>query len=468
MAIDHERLDRVINPKSVAVVGDSQKNDFRWLNHMKTFKGKVYSVHINPETAKRIEEELKVPNFKSLKDIPDDIDYVIFNVPRKVAPSVLQDAAEKEVGGVAMFTSGFAETDTEEGSSLQNAIIDIAKTNGLIVIGPNCMGVYNSKRGLRFLDHPVGNSKGITLISQSGSIASSFITAAEARDIPLGKAVSFGNGVVLENPDYLEYFAQDKETQFIAMYIEGVRDGKRFFDVLKKTTPIKPVLIWKSGLTDAGQRATASHTNSLAGSRSIWEAVCKKSGAIQVNSLEESMDILTTLNTLDGFTGTKVGLAGGAGGQSVVMADDFTNAGFEVPALTKESNEKLGSFFSLVGAAYPNPIDMGSNRKEIETVLETLMEDNNIDFVTMQFSASKNIEDQERAEFSMQLLTEHRKRLQKPIASIVFSPDPNATEQNIIKDMLKKYQIPSFPTYQRASIALKKVSDYYKFHTKQG
>ena len=111
---------------------------------------------------------------------------------------------------------------------------------------------------------------------------------------------------------------------------------------------------------------------------------------------------------------------------------------------------------------------MGSNRKEIETVLETLMEDNNIDFVTMQFSASKNKEDQERAEFSMQLLTEHRKRLQKPIASIVFSPDPNATEQNIIKDMLKKYEIPSFPTYQRASIALKKVSDYYKFHTKQG
>jgi acyl-CoA synthetase (NDP forming) len=466
MVIDHKRLDRVINPNSVAVVGDSQKNNFRWLNNMKTFKGKVYSVHINPEAAKSIEQEFNIPNFKSLKDIPDEIDYVILNVPRKAAPAVLQDAVDKKVGGVAMFTSGFSETDTEEGLSLENTIIDIALTNDLIVIGPNCMGVYNSERGLRFSDHPVGNSKDITLISQSGSIASSFITAAEAREIPLGKAVSFGNGAVLENPDYLEYFAQDKETKFIVMYIEGVQDGKRFLEILKRTTPIKPVLIWKSGLTDAGQRATASHTNSLAGSKNIWEALCKQSGAIQVNSIEESMDILATLSMMKNFTGNRVGLAGGAGGQSVVMADDFTNAGFQVPALTKSSNQKLASFFSLIGAAYPNPIDMGSNRKEIETVIETLMEDDNIDFVTMQFSSSKNKEDQERAEFSMQLLTKHRERLGKPIASIVFSPDPKASEQSILTDMLQKYQIPSYSTYQRASLALKKVSNYNKFHTK--
>ena len=141
-------LPRVLNPRTIAVVGDKRANGYLWLRNMSTFQGKLYSVQIDPAEIPGI-EELGVPNYPSLADVPGEIDYVVCAVPRAIAPRIIADCAAKGVGGVALFTSGFAETGEDEGVRLQAEIGRIAREAGLALIGPNCMGVYNPKLGVR-------------------------------------------------------------------------------------------------------------------------------------------------------------------------------------------------------------------------------------------------------------------------------------------------------------------------------
>ncbi|MBI2872693.1 MAG: CoA-binding protein [Chloroflexi bacterium] len=468
--VDKQKLHRVLSPRTVAVVGDKKSTGYRWLRAMEKFRGKVYSVQIDPNEVPGI-EAMGVPNYQRLMDIPDEVDYVVLAVPRAVAPRVLRDAVEKKVGGVAMFTSGFAETDTKEGVQLQNEVKELARRNGLVIVGPNCMGVYNPSVGLRFgAEQPTGFSGPVAFISQSGGHTGSFSLAAHANGIAVGLAVSFGNGVMLESVDYLEYFAQDPDTKYIAMYIEGVRDGRRLFRVLRETTPHKPVVVWKGGVSEAGQRATASHTASLGGAAVIWDAMCRQAGAIQVTSLEELVDVLQALVYLPPFTGDGVGITGGSGGQSVSLADDFSRAGLRVPTLTQASYYRLASFFSLVGASYRNPIDLGSNRTEIETILDVLSQDPNVDIVVMQLTPQAWRQDQSQVEAQVEALIRHRDHSGKPAAGVLFSPMPleEAELLRSLAERLRAVGVPVFPSYARAARAIKKALDYHRFHRAEG
>src|SRR3712207_2621765 len=246
-----------------------------WLRNLQSFTGAVYSVQISPEDIPGI-EEMGIANFPSLTAIPDDVDYVVCAVPRQVAPRVLADAAQKGVGGIGMFTSGFAETGEELGIKLQDELQRIAREHDMILIGPNCMGLYNPRLGVRFSgDQPAGEAGSVGFISQSGTHAINVSLVAAANGIRLSKAVSIGNAIVLDVPDYLEYFAQDEETKAIAMYVEGVKDGGRFARVLREVAAKKPVFVWKGGQTEAGARATQSHTASLSSQIAIWDALIR-------------------------------------------------------------------------------------------------------------------------------------------------------------------------------------------------
>ena len=177
--------------------------------------------------------------------------------------------------------------------------------------------------------------------------------------------------MVLENADWLEYFAQDEATGFIAMYVESVRDGRRFFQLLKETCARKPVVIWKGGQTAEGKRATSSHTGAIAESMDTWDVVIRQAGAIRADSMTETVDILKALTTFAPFTGDGIGLTGGSGGQSVSMSDAFSKAGLRVPMLTRESFDRLEEFFQVIGASYLNPVDMGGmNRPMMESIVD--------------------------------------------------------------------------------------------------
>ncbi len=246
MSVSRAQLDRAFHPRVIAVVGDKQMNGFLWLRALKRFSGKLYSVQIDPNEIPAI-EAMGVANVRSLHDIPEAVDYVVLAVPRNIAPRVLADCARKHVGAVSLFPAGFSEAGDADGVRLEQEIAAIARRENLLLVGPNCMGIANPRIGMcNFPGQPIGDAAAgpVAFIGQSGTHTITFCLRGPAEGVGLSKAVSFGNGVVTDAADYLEYLREDPETTLIAAYIEGVRDGRRFYDVLRHSTPLKPVVIW--------------------------------------------------------------------------------------------------------------------------------------------------------------------------------------------------------------------------------
>ena len=364
MSVDFARLDRAFNPKVVAVVGDKGPM-YMWLRGQMGFKGKLYSVQVDPKELGGI-KELGIENYTSLLDIPEPVDLVIVAVPRQVAYRILEDCIKKNVAAAHFFTSGFGETDTEEGIRMGKALTDRAKQANFYLVGPNCMGLYNPWVGIRQTARQQTGFKGnVGFISQSGTHAITFSEEAYLQTLLINKSVSFGNGIVLDSTDYLEYFTRDPEIKAIGMYLEGTRDGPRFLKTLKEVAGKKPVVIWKGGRTEEGGRAIASHTGSLAVPHAIWESAVRQCGAVIVYSIEELADTLNAILNLRPVYGNRVGIAGGSGGQSVAIADVFAENGLRVPALTKKSYDELASFFMLIGAGYRNPVNRASTAAKL-------------------------------------------------------------------------------------------------------
>lgn len=463
------KLHRAFNPRSVAVVGDKREMDYMWLRSLAHFQGKLYSVQIDEQELPGI-EALGVKNYHSLLDIPDDLDYVIVAVPREVAPKIIRDCIEKKVGGVMLFTSGFAETNTEEGIRLQQTITEMAKKADLNLIGPNCMGIFNPKIGLRHAaEQYYGDGGSVGFISQSGTHATFFSLMGAVHGIKVSKSVSYGNAVVLDSTDYLEYLAEDDDTKVIGMYIEGVKKGRQFFTSLRETAKRKPVLIWRGGETEEGSRATASHTASLAESPLIWDALIKQCGAIKVESLDEMVDTIKALLYLKPTTGKRVGLAAMTGGHSVVITDTFAKAGLEVPLLTEKSYQEFATFFTIIGSSYRNPLDISSNLRSADNIMrcvDILDRDEMIDCVVLELSLGFLAR---IARFIppffddlIEALARHRERSDKPFLTILLS-GPTEDAANETREKLLAKGIPSFPNFERGAKALNKVVDCYRF-----
>ncbi|MFC1900947.1 CoA-binding protein [Chloroflexota bacterium] len=464
MKLDFSKLDRAFKPKTLAVIGD--RPDGLWFRMLGDFKGKLYSVHVNPETIKEI-EAAGIPNYKSLADIPGPIDLVIVSTPRAAALSVLEDCIKSDVGGAHFFTAGFSETDSEEWTEVEKKIAKKAKEAGLHLVGPNCMGIYSPAYSVgQNLWEYKGSTDPVAMISQSGTNCTTFCQLASLQGLDVTRAVSFGNGVVLDSPDYLEYFLQDDEIKVIAMYLEGVKDGRRFIDVLKKVTPVKPVVIWKGGRTSEGVRAINSHTGSLAISQAIWDTALKQCGAVQVDNVEELIDTVKALLYLKPVYSNKVAIAGGSGGQSVAIADAFGAEGFELPPLSKESYDELGTFFSVIGAGYPNPIDTGgANRQQIKHIMEILEKDPNVENLVLQSGARFLLFTATNQDYD--ILADIKGRSDKPVMAVY--PFSNPDDMKRVMEDTREFQkrgIPSFPSFERGARALRNTYEYYQMQRK--
>jgi acyl-CoA synthetase (NDP forming) len=469
------KLDRVFNPRSVAVVGDKQALGYMWLRSLSHFQGKVYSVQIDSNELPGI-AQLGVKNYLSLKDIPGPVDYVIAAVPRAAAPTIVKDCIQKDVGGVCFFTSGFAETSTEEGIRLQQAITDLAREAGLLVVGPNCVGVYNPKIGL--LHNPVqsyGEGGPVGFIAQSGTHATLFTLAGPRNGIRFSKSVSYGNAAILDSTDYLEYLKRDRETGIISMYIEAVKDGRRFFDSLRETAERKPVLIWRGGESEEGARATASHTGALAQSSIIWQTLIRQCGAIKVENLDEMIDTVKALLHLKPARGNRVGLIAMSGGQSVAIADTFAREGLKVPQLTQKSYERLSTFFNIIGGSYRNPFDVSSSFlmsenaiSNLANMMDVLEQDRNIDCIVLELFTivSPFSRDLNKPDPLLDTILEFKNTSKKPFLTIV-SAAHTETLAIEIRDMLTGKGIPCFPSFERGARALKRLVDFYQFRREQ-
>jgi acyl-CoA synthetase (NDP forming) len=356
MEVKNPDLEYLFHPRSIAVVGASR--DPQALANMAFlrpllnggFKGKVYPV--NPRASEI--SGLKV--YASLQEIAEPVDEVICSIPALITPQLIKECVIKGVKAVHIFTAGLSESGTEEGEKLEREIVEIARQGGVRVIGPNCMGIYSPATGLSY-DLAFSRQSGAAgALCQSGGHAFEIILRGNTRGVYFSKVISYGNAADLNETDFLKYFAQDEETKIIVAYIEGVK-GSGFAKVLAEAARAKPVIIFKGGRTEAGAKAAASHTASIAGSDLIWTSLCHQLGVIQVCSLNEMIDLLVAFLHLKPPKGFRAGILGVGGGAAVQATDECESHGLTVPNFSTGLKEKLTKSTPKVGTSLNNPVD---------------------------------------------------------------------------------------------------------------
>ncbi len=347
-------LEYIFHPKSVAVVGVSRNPVQQGLMLpfiTCAFPGPVYPV--NREGG----EILGRKAYRDLKEIPGPVDYVVFGTPAASIPGLLEDCAVKGVKVASMFTAGFGESGTTAGKALQDKIRAAARRGGIRLIGPNCLGLYCPAGRISFIPDPPLEPGPVGFIAQSGGNSVYAIRAGAARGLTFSKVVSYGNGVDIDESELLEYLAGDPETRIIGAYLEGIKDGRRFREALRRAAAAKPVIVMKAGNTGAGARTSASHTGALAGEHRVWETVIRGSGAIAVGSMEEMLDMMVAFRYLPRVTGKRVGIVGWGGGASVQAADECEAEGLIVPRFPESLKAELAGYWLSAGSILDNPVD---------------------------------------------------------------------------------------------------------------
>jgi acyl-CoA synthetase (NDP forming) len=464
-------LNRLFYPKNVAVVGASPDGgDFRWGGRTfieglvkQNYRGKVCPVHPKAESV------LGFKAFKSVCDIPEDVDLAIFSIPASATLQVMQDCVAKGVKFVHIFTAGFSETGLEERARLEKELAAMARKGGVRVVGPNCMGVYCPDAGVSWVKDFPAESGPIAFVSQSGQMAGHFIESGKQWGIRFSKVISFGNASDLQCHEFLRYLADDEKTKIVASYIEGLKDGRAFFEIARSLTLKKPFVVWKGGQTEGGTRAVSSHTAAIAGSQQIWQALCKQTGIIPVNSMEELVSTVTALQNPNPLRGPNVAIVGGAGGGSVTMTDAAEKAGLKVPHLSEASIRGLGEFVPVHGQSVKNPLDIFSvlvNPEHFSRMIELLRDDPNIDALIYLQRVEWAIR---RAgsflDMFLQMTIDGAKEFKKPL--FVVLPDTQSMEGEMLRRQAReKYAeagVTTFPTFEAAASAIYGLSEYQKF-----
>jgi acyl-CoA synthetase (NDP forming) len=462
-------LEELLHPKSIAVVGASDSGrggGFVTPLQEQGFKGKIYPV--NPKYT----EIAGLPAYPRVSAIPGPVDYVISSIPAQAVLEMIDDCALKGVKGIHLFTARFSETGRKEAADLEKEVLSRARKNNIRIIGPNCMGLYYPKEGIAFNEGMPVEPGRAGLLSQSGQVVGEIVGLASQQGVRFSKAISYGNALDFNECDYLDYFTQDKETDLILMYVEGVRDGKKFPDALKRAAAAKPVIVVKGGRGTAGTRATVSHTASLAGSLEIWKSLVRQAGAISLDTLEDLIDLSTAFYFLPKVSGRNLAVIGGSGGSSVLAADQCEEAGLKVIPFPQDIREKLKESGNPIWDWIGNPADfsiaMGDFKGAMQIgklmvehpAFEVIMSFVHVPWgrIPSPFSVDRYIEQYlEISRFgkpTVYVFQELRHRGKKDL-----DLEKIATE---IREKLIANRLAVYPTIQRAARALSRMIGYYE------
>jgi acyl-CoA synthetase (NDP forming) len=479
-AVRLKELDYIFYPRAVAVIGASQKDGFTGSLMNTKMRENLYLV--NP----KYEEFLGRRCYDSILDIEEEIDYAIITTPASAVPQVLRECIEKGVKAVHMFTSGFSETGIEERVKLENEVKELAKGK-IRLIGPNCMGIYCPKSGLSFNADALTEEGPVGVVSQSGTFAELFSAIGETRNIKFSKAISYGNAIDLDCPDFLEYLADDPETKVIALYIEGTRNGERLKSALEEAARKKPVVALKGGVTEHGSRAASSHTGSLAGSAQTWETLFKQSGAIQVENFDELVDTILAFTYSPLPSGKGVSIITTSGGFSVTETDVCVKAGLEVPQFRQETIKELRKIVPIAGTSPRNPLDAWPIffSGTLPNAIKLVALDENIHSLVVHIGGGlamfikryadaeeKKIEAQELVKGFINAVADACQYARDEINEVVmvcvsldvYTEDEEERKYQI---MTKKiFESRGFPVYPSLDGAIKALSNLYKYHTR--
>jgi len=402
--------------------------------------------------------------------VPGDVEYVVASVPARSVLQLVDECIAKRVGFVQFFTAGFSETGSHEGEELERLMLERARRAGMRIIGPNCIGNFCPAAGIPLGPSPlgkIGTPGKVSFISQSGGIAAKLVEYGMARKVRFSKGISVGNCIDLDMSDFLQYYTADEDTAVIGAYLEGTRDGRRWFQTLRKASDVKPTVIWKGGRTEAGAAAARSHTGSLASSAPVWSAMLRQAGAIEARNLEELTDCLLLLQQLGPIRARNVGIVGGladgGGGISVSGSDACNDNGLAVPPLERKTRERLLDLIGEVGSILRNPVDVSPAQfKGVDTICEAVRvvaSDNAFDILMLQedvdimHSYLGIPETREVNTFLARLPGE----MNKPLVVVL----PGGSEEMVrveVEEQLLTAGIPVFPTMARAARAVALIS----------
>lgn len=349
-------LENILNAESVAIVGASKSPTKRGYQAIRTlldekFEGEIYPV--NPK-------EKSILGFKcyaKVSDIEGPVDIALITTPAKTIPTILEDCGGKGVHGAVIIAGGFGEIG-EEGRKLENEMMQVARKFNIRLIGPNTSGMMNLKSNLNLVglrDSPRGD---IALLTQSGNMALTLITEARVKSRKgFSYYVGVGNEADIKFDEYLEFFRQDHDTRAILMYVEGMRDGRRFLQEAYKTTIKKPIILLKSGRSSTGKQSAGSHTGALAGISEVSDGAFQRAGIITIENSDELFPAAETLSSLPPLRNNRIAILADGGGHATIAADLLTDLGVEIPPLTEKTQSRLQEILPP-NASLRNPVDV--------------------------------------------------------------------------------------------------------------
>lgn len=464
---------------SIALIGASNTPGswgirvFQQLQNSKKKKPDRKVWPVNPKTP----EVLGIKTYPTILDVPSNVELAVIVVSAARVPEVLNQCITKGVKAAIVISAGFAETG-EEGEKLQDKIVRIAQQGNLRFVGPNCIGHASVHEHLLTAGYAQWFKPGsVALLAQSGNIGSRIARTAMHHNIGFSKYVGTGNEADLHTEDFLEYFAIDDDTHLIAAYVEGLKEGRRFFRLAKEITPKKPIVLMKAGGTHGAARAARSHTGAMVGSEAVYRGLFKQTGVIQVEDEDEMCDVIKALQAQPLPKGNKVGILTMGGGTGVTTTEVCEKEGVDIASLESATIEKLNAILPPRWS-HGNPVDMVGIKPMVEnetimTCLEALFSDSHVNAIfslvipietsvggTLGEISSERLKDLEsQYHNSIQILIDLSEKHRKPIYFVGKVPLPEGERPLLIPQK----KIPSYPSAHRAARVVHHLAWYHKY-----
>jgi acetyltransferase len=445
-----DKMDMFFKPKSIAVIGASSEEKKLGYAVLKNvidggYDGSIYP--INPKS----DSILGYKCYKSVLDIPEDIELAVFVIPSKFVNPVMKECAQKNVKGAIVITAGFKETGVE-GAKLERELKDIIKSNNIRLVGPNVLGLIDTHNNINASFASFMPKKGnIGFISQSGAFATAIMDWAAANDIGFSKFISIGNKADVNEVDLLDVLKDDKDTDVILMYLESIDNGSLFMDIAYKTSKVKPVIVLKSGTTAAGAKAATSHTGSLAGSDQAYTSAFKQCGVIRASTVEDLFDLAIGFAYQPVLNGNNIAIVTNAGGPGIMASDAIENSGLSIATLSSETIEKLRANLPSAAAVY-NPVDVLGDAlsDRYEFALDNVLKDKGVDGVMVILTPQVYTQAMETAESIVKV-----KDPDKPVFSIFMG---GKTIAPAVSYLMGK-SVPNYSFPERAGFVFKSMHE---------
>ncbi len=445
-------FEKLIRPDSVAIVGASAhptKVGHAILKNILSdgYEGDVYPV--NP-TAQEI---LGKVCYRSLQDIPGEVDLAVIVVKRDLVASILKDCVSKSVKAVIIITAGFSEAD-KEGKRLQQEITRIARYGTITMMGPNCVGLINPSHKLNAsFGLSIGKPGSVAIISQSGALITAIQDIASSNRIGFSVLASVGNKASLDEVDFLVRLKDEENTRVIAAYLEDIPRGQEFMRVAEGIAKVKPIVILKSGRTETGAQAASSHTGSLAGADSAYESAFRRTGVIRADSVENLFDVSMAFAYQPLPKGNRVAVLTNAGGPGIMMSDALEMAGLKIPKPDKETEAQLSRVLSTVGSVH-NPVDLlGDADAELYgKAIAILLGSDSFDSLIVILAPQRMTP----CESIAQKVVDISKKYDKPVLTCFMGADAIAKGVAI----LREEKIPQYPVPERAARVMMEMAIY--------